>query len=240
MAGYWSTEPVDNTYRPRQNASARGSLGTPDGQGWRTGVPKALPGEGKGKASTTPTGTGVAPPTLAGGQAFRDGAGGPAGPDDHGYASGPGILESWFNQRANGTDPAYQYTMGRGMDAVDTRMAAGGSFNSGARGQQLSDFASNMGAQRMGQLDSLAAGASGEYQGRLNSMMMQQLGLSGGQAGTASTYDQAVANAIATGNTQQLQMFLNKAGVDAASTQALINNIMAGASLANGGPPKKS
>src|SRR4029078_10813788 len=59
----------------------------------------------------------------------------------YGSESGPGILESWFNQRVNGTEPAYEYAMQRGGDAIDARMAAGGSFNSGARGQQLSDFA---------------------------------------------------------------------------------------------------
>jgi hypothetical protein len=110
--------------------------------------------------TTRPTNVGVPQGMWTGGMAPAQQAAPQQSP--YGSQSGPGILESWFNQRANGTDPAYEYAMQRGGDAIDTRMAAGGSFNSGARGQQQSDFAANMAAQRMGQLDALAGGASGE------------------------------------------------------------------------------
>jgi hypothetical protein len=143
--------------------------------------------------------------------------------DVYGTQSGPGILEQWFNQRANGTDPGYEYAMGRGMDAIDNRMAAGGSYNSGARGQQLSDFASNMGAQREGQLDALAGGASGEHQGRINSLFSQMLGLAGGQAGTMGQYDLASANSNNALMNAIVQMMGAKAGVDSKANQGLIN-----------------
>lgn len=144
-------------------------------------------------------------------------------PGVSGSQSGPGILEQWFNERANGTDPGYEYAMGRGMDAIDNRMAAGGSYNSGARGQQLSDFASNMGAQREGQLDALAGGASGEHQGRINSLFSQMLGLAGGQAGTMGQYDLASANSNNALMNAIVQMMGAKAGVDSKANQGLIN-----------------
>lgn len=148
----------------------------------------------------------------------------PPPPAQYGSQSGPGILESWFNQRANGTDPAYEYALKRGGDDLDSRMSAGGSFNSGARGQQLSDFYANSGAQRMGQLDSLAGGASGEHQNRVNSSMMQGLQLAGGQAGLASAYDLGAAGNMQAASNAQQQMYLNKAGVDQQANQGLINN----------------
>lgn len=144
----------------------------------------------------------------------------------YGSQSGPGILENWFNQRANGTDPGYEYAMKRGMNDIDSRMAAGGSYNSGARGQNLSDFAANMGAQREGQLDTLAAGASGEHLGRLGLMYQQGLGLAGGESGLASAYDLGAAGNMAAANQAQQQMFLNKAGVDQKASQGLISNLI--------------
>ena len=146
-------------------------------------------------------------------------------PNPYGYASGPGILENWFNQRANGTDPGYEYAMKRGGDAIDNRMAAAGAFNSGARGQQLSDFAANMGAQREGQLDALAAGASGEYQGRLNSMFGQGLGLAGGESGINSAYDLAAGGAMSNALSALLGYTTNKAGVDSQSNAQGIGNV---------------
>lgn len=153
----------------------------------------------------------------------------PANP--YGYASGPGILENWFNQRANGTDAAYQYALKRGGDEIDNRMAAGGSFNSGARGQQLSDYAANMGAQREGQLDTLAAGASGEHQGRLNSMFGQGLGLASGESGINSAYDLAAGGAMSNALSAALGFTLNKAGVDSKSNQQGLSNIVSLGSL---------
>jgi len=157
-----------------------------------------------------------------------------------GTESGPGILESWFNQRANGIDAASQYAMKRGADDIDRRMAAGGSYNSGARGQQLSDFAANVEAQRESQLDSLAAGASGEHQGRLNSMFAQGLGLAGGQSGVAGQYDIGAANALSAADQQQLQLLLAKAGVDSQANQGFINNLFNGVKTFYGGKNSNS
>lgn len=152
-------------------------------------------------------------------------AAGGAATTDYGTQSGPGILQQWFDQRANGTDPGYEYAMNRGMDAIDNRMAAGGSYNSGARGQQLSDYAANMGAQREGQLDSLAGGASGEHQGQINSMFSQGLGLAGGEAGTTGAYDLASANSNNALMNALVQMMGGKAGIDSAASTGLLNNL---------------
>lgn len=149
-----------------------------------------------------------------------------APPAGGGSESGAGILENWFNARASGTDPAYEYAMDRGMDSIDDRMAAGGSFNSGARGRQISDFAANMGAQRLGQLDALAGGASGEHLGRLNMMFNQGLGVAGGQAGLASQYDLGAAGNMDAANRAQGQMFLDKAGVDSQFAQGRLNSLI--------------
>lgn len=163
--------------------------------------------ENKGKVTPLPPGS---PP-----------AGGPTG----GSQSGPGILEQWFKQRAEGEDPAYKYSLGRGMDEIDNRMAAGGSFNSGARGLQLSDLAANMGARRMGQLDQLAAGASGEHLGRLDMMFRQALGLAGGESGLVTAYDLGAAGNMEAAADAQRNMYLNKYGVDSQGNQAAFNNI---------------
>lgn len=150
----------------------------------------------------------------------------PAAAPTGGYASGPGILEQWFGKRASGTDPGWEYAVGRGMNDIDSRMSAGGSYNSGARGQQLSDFAANMGTQREGQLDALAGGASGEYQNRLNSMFGTAGGMAGGQAGLAGAYDLGGANAMNIGNTAAIDYMLSKAGIDAKANQAGMQNGM--------------
>ena len=147
-------------------------------------------------------------------------------PSPYGSQSGPGILESWFNQRASGTDPAYEYAMNRGMQTLGNQSAAAGNFNSGAARQQESDFAANMAAQRMGQLDALAGGASGEHLGRLGMMFNQGLGVAGGQAGLASAYDLGAAGNMQAANQAQQQMALNKAGVDAKASQGLLTNGM--------------
>jgi hypothetical protein len=146
-------------------------------------------------------------------------------PGGGGTESGGGILENWFNARATGTDPASEYAMKRGMNAIDDRMSAGGSFNSGVRGQQISDYAANVEAQRMGQLDALAGGASGEHLGRLNMMFNQGMGLASGQAGLSSQYDLGAAGNMDAANRAQQQMFLNKAGVDSQYAQGRLNTL---------------
>jgi hypothetical protein len=188
------------------------------------GTPKAtpIPTAGGFSAPAQQPKAGAAPPPAA-----------PVAPpaSPYGYASGPGILENWFNQRANGTDPAYEYAMKRGGDAIDNRMAAGGSYNSGARGQQLSDYAANMGAQREGQLDTLAAGASGEHQGRLNSMFSQGQGLAAGESGINSAYDLSAGKSMSDALAAALGFTLNKAGVDQKSQQQGLTNMISLGSL---------
>lgn len=211
------TAPGRRTVSTPGGAMGRGS-GRTRAQAAGTRMPGAQPGPTAGFPGRGSSYKGVSSPTVYGA---------PGGaPSTTGSESGPGILESWFNQRAAGTDPAYEYAMRRGGDSIDNRMAAGGSFNSGARGQQLSDFAANMGAQRMGQLDSLAGGASGEHMGRLGMMFQQGLGLAGGQAGLASAYDLGAAGNMDAANRAQQQMFLNKAGVDSQFNQGRANNLI--------------
>jgi hypothetical protein len=142
-----------------------------------------------------------------------------------GSQSGPGILENWFNQRAAGTDPAYEYSMKRAGEDIDRRNAATGSFGGGAHAQQLSDMYANMEARRMGQLDNLAGGASGEHLGRLGLMFNQGLGLAGGQSGLASAYDLGAAGNMDAATRAQMQLNLNKYGVDAAGNQSAINTV---------------
>lgn len=146
-----------------------------------------------------------------------------AKPNPYGSQSGPGILEQWFNQRATGSDPAFNYGVQRGMRDLGDRYAAAGAFNSGAARQGESDLYANLLSQRMGQLDSLAAGASGEHLGRLGLMFNQGLGLAGGQSGLASAYDLGAAGNMQAATQAQQQMALNKAGVDQLGNQSAIN-----------------
>jgi len=97
--------------------------------------------------------------------------------------------------------------------------------NSGAARQAESDLYANLLSQRMGQLDALAGGASGEHQGRLNAMFGQGLGLAGGQSGINSAYDLAAANAQSNALSAALRFGVNKAGVDSKSNQQGLNNI---------------
>lgn len=187
------------------------------------------PAGGGNMASTmangiSPHGPGTSPGAMAA-------ANTPAAVPDYGSASGPGYLEQRYLSRLNGDDLSYNYALKRGMDAVDSRMAAGGSYNSGARGQQLSDLSANLAAQSQSQLDALAGGASGERQGALNSMFGQAFGIAGGQSGLASTYDTGAGNALSAGNEAALMMALQKAGVDQKAAQGLINNIFGAAAV---------
>jgi hypothetical protein len=156
---------------------------------------------------------------------FKRPADGAIAADPYGSQSGPGILESWFNQRAAGTDPAYEYAMQRGMQSLGNQSAAAGSFNSGAARQQESDFAANMAAQRLGQLDALAGGASGEHQGRVNSMFQQGQGLYGGMAGLSTAYDLGAAGNMAAANQAQTQMALNSAAQQQQAHAGFVNNL---------------
>lgn len=142
-----------------------------------------------------------------------------------GTQSGPGILENWFNQRANGTDPAYEYGTGRAADEINRNYAARGGYNSSAAMQSLSDMYSNSNAQRMGQLDQLAGGASGEHQRRLEDMFSQGQGIAGGQAGVAGAYDQSAGGAMADAYKTQMELMLGRAGVDQKTRQGELNTV---------------
>jgi len=164
-----------------------------------------------------------------------------APPNPYGSQSGPGILEQWFNERANGTDPAFEYGLKRGMNTLDNRYSAMGSFNSGANAQAGSDLYANLLSQRMGQLDSLAGGASGEHQGRLNAMFGQGLGIANGAAGTSSAYDLGAAGNMGAAAQAQQGMALNKAGVEGQAFNNFLNNGLSAYALyqrgAGGGAP---
>jgi hypothetical protein len=111
------------------------------------------------------------------------------------------------------------------MDALGTRSAAAGNFNSGAARQQEGDYMANLTAQSQAQLDALAAGASGSRQAKLNSMFTQGIGLAGGQSGLASAYDLGAAGNMDAATRAQMGLGLNKAGVDAAGNQSAMNFI---------------
>lgn len=157
----------------------------------------------------------------------------PTGPTP-GTESGPGILEQWFNQRASGTDPGYEYALGRGMSDINNQFAARGGYNSGGAIRALSDYQANMGSQREAQLDALAGGASGEHQGRLDAMFNQGMGLAGGQAGLAQGYDTSAGNAMNAGNLAAIQLALDKAGVDSKYTQSILSNLFSFGGLLGG------
>lgn len=162
------------------------------------------------------------------------------GVPDYGSQSGPGILESWFNQRATGTDPAFEYASKRGLESIANRSSAAGNFNSGATRQQESDFMANLVAQRMGQLDALAGGASGEHLGRLGMMFGQGQGIAGGQAGLSSAYDLGAAGNIAAANNAMNQMALNSAGQQQQANSGFVNNLMSLYGLYNMGSGSSS
>jgi hypothetical protein len=163
----------------------------------------------------------------------------PAGPEaassPYGSQSGPGILENWFNQRATGTDAASTYATKRGLDSLGDRFSAAGGYNSGAARQADADLIANIEAQRAGQLDSLAGGASAEHQGRLDSMFRTGAQVAGGQAGIGSAYDLGAAGNMSAANNAINQMNLNKAGVDSQANQALFNNLLKAYSAYNTG-----
>lgn len=151
--------------------------------------------------------------------------------DIYGTESGPTYLEKRYLDRMSGEDAAYNYALKRGGDDIDRRMAAGGSYNSGARGQQLSDFGANVFAQSQKQLDELAGAATGARQHKVDSMLGTGLGLAGGQAGVSSLYDKSIADFTNQNNLQNIMLQLNRGGVDSAGNKAGINNLLTIAGL---------
>jgi hypothetical protein len=146
----------------------------------------------------------------------------------YGTQSGPGILQQWFGERANGTDPAYEYTTGRGIKALDNAAAARGGFNGGASMQQDSDYLANMGAQRQGQLDTLAAGASGENANQISQMLGMGMGLAGGQAGLAGGYDTGAATDWTNANNTGLSLSGQAAMIPYLARQQMMSQLMGG------------
>lgn len=140
----------------------------------------------------------------------------PPPPAAGGSQSGPGILENWFNQRANGTDPGWEYAMGHGTAMLNRASAARGGFNSSAAFQGLSNLYANGASQREGQLDQLAAGASGEHQGNVDTSLKYGLGLAGDQANTSAGFASAAGDAQKQAAAQSLEAAYIKAGVDPA------------------------
>lgn len=237
--------------RPTGNSSPTGPAGTAVGPGGGTARSYNRHTEGTARGQVDPnrssravgyktySGTGPLQGAAVPGTGFPNQGAKEAAQEQQiapmGTQSGPGILESWFNQRATGTDPAFEYAMNRGMEGLGNRYAASGAFNSGAARQQESDLMANLISQRMGQLDALAGGASGEHQGRLNAMFSQGLGLAQGQSGLSSAYDLGAAGNMDAANRAQTQMNLLKTGVDAQGNQGAINNIMAFWGMGQGG-----
>jgi hypothetical protein len=146
-----------------------------------------------------------------------------------GTQSGPGVLDQWFNERASGTDPGYDYASQRGLTALGNQQAARGGYDSGAGLQQDSDFMANMGAQRESQLDSLATGASNENQNSLNSMFNQGDTLAAQQAGLGATYDTTGANAMSSANNTGLQYGAQAAMLPYLANQNLTNQVVGAA-----------
>lgn len=148
-----------------------------------------------------------------------------------GTQSGPGLLEQWFDQRANGTDPGYEYSLGRNTAMINRESAARGGFNSSATMNSLANMYAGMATQREGQLDQLAAGASGERAGNLAQMFNTGLGIAGGEAGTALPYNMAAGGAMNTAAADAYQSNLIKNGVDPAVAAQRTKDIFGALSL---------
>lgn len=162
----------------------------------------------------------------------------------YGSQSGPGILDQWFNQRASGTDPGWEYATGRATDAINNQYAARGGYNSSGATQSIGDMFANATAQRESQLDSLATGASNEHQNSLNSMFTQGLGIANGVSGAGEQYGLASGTEQQQNTQNQIYLSLTKAGVDAKTAQAEAAAISGGFntvnSIAQSGPDNLS
>lgn len=181
---------------------------------------------GMGGMPTTRTGGGGTIGGIKGAMANPGSAPvGTPGAPDFGSESGPGILEQWFNMRANGTDPAFDYALKRGTQDINSEFAARGGYNSGGALRRISDFEANLDAKRFAGLDSLAGGASGEHQRRLDSMFGVGTNIATGKAGLAGTYDVNAGNAMNQGNIAAIQLMLDKAGIDQKTSQGILDLI---------------
>lgn len=155
-----------------------------------------------------------------------------AAPPTYGTQSGPNLMDQWFNERASGTDPGYEYATSRGLTSLDNAAAARGGFNGGASMQQDSDYLANMGSQREGQLDQLAGGAQSADQSQLNTMLGMGMGLAGGQAGLGAAYDTSGANAMSAANSTGLSLGAQGIGLQYGANQNSMNQLMGLGTLA--------
>ncbi len=176
-----------------------------------------------GSWGTTNPATGALP--SANKKMAYDGTGAPVPTNQYGTESGPGIMEQWFGERANGTDPGYEYTTGRGMKALDNAYAARGMYNSGAATQGQSDFLANSGAQREGQLDQLAGAADASRNTHLATMLGLGTGLAGGEAGLGAGYDITGANAMGSANNTGLGYGAQASVIPYSANQNFMNQI---------------
>lgn len=152
-------------------------------------------------------------------------------PDPYGSQSGPTAVEDRYNQRANGTDPGWEYATGRAQDQINRQYAARGGYNSSGAMNSISDMYANATSQREGQLDTLSNEATGAHQNALNSMFTNGLGVANGltQAGAAGAA--GAGGAMTQDQQQQMQLYLAKLGVDQSKTQGEINGLTSIGSL---------
>lgn len=185
-------------------------------------------------AATRAKGNGQQAASAVGGQDPHAGLQAPQPPQQPqgGSQSGPGILEGWFNQRAGGSDPGWEYATGKATDNINRQFAARGGYNSSGATNAIDDMYANATSQREGQLDTLAAGASGEHRGRLNDMFSQGTNLANGQANTVNGQSGLGAGAISGHGQDQIDLMLQQAGITQKTRQGELNGL---GSAINGG-----
>lgn len=149
-----------------------------------------------------------------------------------GTESGPGILGQWFNQRATGTDPGWEYATGRATDSINKQYTARGGYNSSGATGALSDMYANATSQREGQLDSLAGGASMEHQNTLNGMFTEGNALASGQAGAVGGNTALGAAGMSGASRDQIDLLLAKNGVDQKTRQGELDAIFGAGGIA--------
>lgn len=197
-----------------------------------TNAPTGGIGNVSGATPTSPSQTTGPAPGAADAAAASAAAGTAGSAPTYGTQSGPGTLNQWFGERATGTDPAYEYLSKRGLTSLDNAASARGGYNGGASMQQDSDYLSNLGAQDLGNLDKLAAGASGENATSLNTMLGLGMGLAGGQAGLGGAYDLGGANAMSGANNAGLGYGAQGTALGYGANQNLMNQLFGLGSLA--------
>lgn len=144
----------------------------------------------------------------------------------YGTQSGPGILQQWFDQRAGGTDPGWEYGLGRAQTALNNQYASRGAFDSGAALQGQGDMLSNALSQREGQLDQLAHGASAENANQVSQMLGFGNSLAGGESGLAGQYDLGAGGAMTSANNTGLSLSGQAAMIPYLAQAGMMQNLM--------------